>query len=225
MRPLTIRQMQVFVAAVEAQSFVRAAERLHVSAAAVSFQIRQVEQASGFTLFERIGKRAILSEAGRALLDYARTVLRAAQEAEAVLAGLNGGTAGVVTIGLISTSKYIVPHLLARFQARHPGVTIHLRDGNRTEIVDALERGEMDLAVVGRPPADSDLVAEVFAAHPSVLVAPCSHPLARRRRIMPSALAQESFIAREEGSGTRRLHGRLPRHLECSAADHHDFQQ
>ncbi len=205
MRQLTIRQMQIMVAAVEAQSFVRAADRLHISPAAVSFQIKQIEEASGFVLFERIGKRAVLSEAGRALLGYARTVLRAAQDADAVLEALRGGTAGAVTIGLISTSKYIVPHLLARFQASYPGVAIHLRDGNRSEIVAALERGETDLAVMGQPPAASDLIAEVFAAHPSVLVAAPSHPLARKRRIPPAALAEELFIAREEGSGTRRL--------------------
>lgn len=205
MRQLTIRQMQILVAAVEAQSFVRAADRLHISPAAVSFQIKQIEQASGFTLFERIGKRAVLSEAGRALLGYARTVLRAAQDADALLQALRGGTGGAVTIGLISTSKYIVPHLLARFQSSHPGVAIHLRDGNRSQVVAALERGETDLVVMGQPPADSDLIAEAFAAHPSVLVAAPSHPLAQRRRIPPSALTQETFIAREEGSGTRRL--------------------
>ncbi len=205
MRQLTIRQMQILVAAVEAQSFARAAEQLHVSPAAVSFQIKQIEQASGFVLFERIGKRAVLSEAGRALLGYARTVLRAAQDADALLAALRGGTAGSVTIGLISTSKYIVPHLLARFQVSHPGVAIHLRDGNRSEVVAGLERGETDLGVMGQPPADADLMAEVFAAHPSVLVAAPSHPLARKRRIAPDTIAAEPFIAREEGSGTRRL--------------------
>ena len=205
MRQLTIRQMQILVAAVEAQSFVRAAERLHVSPAAVSFQIKQIEQASGFVLFERIGKRAVLSEAGDALLGYARTVLRAAQDTDALLGALRGGTAGSVTIGLISTSKYIVPHLLARFQAGHPGVAIHLRDGNRSEVVGGLQRGETDLGVMGQPPADADLAAEVFAAHPSVLVATPSHPWTRKRRISPQAIAAEAFIAREEGSGTRRL--------------------
>ena len=205
MRQLTIRQMQILVAAVDAQSFARAAEQLHVSPAAVSFQIKQIEQASGFALFERIGKRAVLSEAGCALLGYARTVLRAAQDADALLGALRSGTAGSLTIGLISTSKYIVPHLLARFQASHPGVAIHLRDGNRSEVVAGLERGETDLGVMGQPPANSDLAAEVFAAHPSVLVGAPSHPLARRRRIAPEAIAAEAFIAREEGSGTRRL--------------------
>ena len=205
MRAFTLRQMQIFVAAVEATSFARAAELLHVSPAAVSYQVKQMEDLSGFALFERIGKRAVLSEAGRALLGYARTVLRASQDADAALQALRGGGEGTVTIGLISTAKYIVPHLLARFQAAHPAVAIHLRDGNRSEIVAALERGEMDLAVMGQPPADSDLAAEAFATHPSVLVAAPAHPLGRKRRIAPAELAAENFIAREEGSGTRRL--------------------
>jgi LysR family transcriptional regulator, low CO2-responsive transcriptional regulator len=205
MRSLTIRQLQILLAAAEAQSFVRAAERLHVSPAAVSFQIRQIETVSGFTVFERLGKRPVLSEAGRALLGYARTVLRASEDTEAMLEMLRGGTGGAVTIGLISTSKYIVPHLLARFQASHPRVTIHLRDGNRSEIVSALERGEMDVAVMGQPPVDSHLIAVAFATHPSVIVAAPSHPLAQKRRISPSLLGDENFIMREEGSGTRRL--------------------
>ena len=205
MRGLTVRQMQIIVAAAEEASFARAAERLHVSPAAVSFQIKQVEALAGFVLFERIGRKAALSEAGRALLDYAHTVLRASQDAEAALAALRGGTGGSVTIGLISTSKYIVPHLLARFRAAYPDVAIHLRDGNRSEIVAALERGEIDLAVMGQPPPEADLAAEPFASHPSVLVATPRHRLARRRRVAAAALAAEPFIMREQGSGTRQL--------------------
>jgi DNA-binding transcriptional LysR family regulator len=205
MRGVTVRQLQIFVEAAQSQSFVRAAERLHVSPAAVSFQIKQVESMCGFDLFERIGKKAVLSDAGRALLGYARTVLQALQDADQSLSALRGVTGGRVTIGVISTAQYIGPHILARFQEQYPGVGIHLRDGNRAEIAAALAKGEIELAIMGRPADAADVVAEPFAPHPSVLVAAPAHPLAGMDRLPPSALAGERFITREEGSGSRLL--------------------
>lgn len=205
MRNVTVRQLQMFVEAAECLSFARAAERLRVSPAAVSFQIKQVESMCGFALFERAGRSVVLSDAGGALLGYARTVLQALQDADQSLMALRGATGGRVTIGLISTAKYIVPHILARFQAEHPGVAIHLRDGNRREITEALERGEIELAVTGRPPDGTDLTAQAFAPHPSVLVAAGGHRLAQGARVPAAALAQERFIVREDGSGTRLL--------------------
>jgi DNA-binding transcriptional LysR family regulator len=205
MRHVTVRQLQIFVAAADTGSFARAAERLRVSPAAVSFQIKQVESMSGFELFERIGRNSVLSEAGRALLGYARTVLQALADADLSLTALRGATGGRVTIGLISTAKYIVPHILARFQAAHPAVAIHLRDGNRRQIAEALDKGDIELAVMGRPPEGADVAAEAFAEHPSVVVAAPDHRLAGKPALPRAALAGETFIVREEGSGTRQL--------------------
>jgi DNA-binding transcriptional LysR family regulator len=205
MRNVTFRQLQIFVEAAEGQSFVRAAERLRISPAAISFQIKQIESMSGFALFERTGRTVVLSDAGTALLGYARTVLQALHDADQSLTALRGATGGRITIGLISTAKYIVPHILARFQAESPGISIHLRDGNRSEITEALERGEIELAVTGRPPDGTDLTAEVFAPHPTVLVAPPGHKLAEDGLHPPAALRGERFIVREDGSGTRKL--------------------
>ncbi len=211
MRGVTIRQLQFLVESAQTQSFARAAERLHVSPAAVSFQIKQIEAMCGFALFERIGKKTVLSDAGRALLGYARTVLQALQDADQSLSALRGVSGGRVTIGLISTAKYIVPHMVARFQAEYPGIGIHLRDGNRLEIAAALAKGEIELAVMGRPAEAADVVAEPFARHPSVLVAGPSHPLVDHGRLPAAALAGERFITREEGSGTRLLMEQLVR--------------
>lgn len=205
MRNVTIRQLQMFVEASETGSFTRAAEKLRVSPAAVSFQIKQVEDLSGFALFERIGKRVALTDAGRALLGYARTVLKALHDADLALTALNGVVSGRAGLGAVSTAKYIVPHILARFQQEYPSVTIDLRFGNRRQIASALEHGEIDIAVMGRPLEDSDVVAEPFAIHPSVLVAAPTHKLAGATSLMPQDLAGIGLIAREEGSGTRLL--------------------
>ena len=205
MRNVTFRQLQIFVEASETRSFARAAERLRISPAAVSFQIRQIEDLTGFALFERIGRKVAPTDAGAALLGYARTALQALTDADQSLTALRGGAGGRVTIGAISTAKYIVPHVLARFQAAWPGVAIHLRDGNRREIAEALARGDIDLAVMGRPAESADVLAAPFATHPSVVIAAPAHPLAAANHLPPAALAGERFIVREDGSGTRAL--------------------
>jgi DNA-binding transcriptional LysR family regulator len=188
-------------------SFVRVAERLNLTPAAISFQIKQIEGLCGFALFERVGRRVILTDAGAGLLEHAVVVLKALNDAEQRMMALKGISGGHVTIGLVSTAKYFVPHLLTRFQADHPGVSIHLRDGNRREINDAITRGDIDLAIMGKPLDDAGIEADQFAPHPSVLIAPASHPLAATGSgLLPlTALAGERFIVREEGSGTRAL--------------------
>jgi DNA-binding transcriptional LysR family regulator len=205
MRNVTVRQLQMFVEAADTASFSRAAERLRVSPAAVSFQIKQIEDMSGFALFERVGRHVTLTAAGTALIVYARAILRALADADQALTSLRGVVGGRVTLGAVSTAKYIVPHVLARFQAQCPGVSIELRFGNREQIAGSLTHGDLDLAVMGRPPATADVVATEFAAHPSVMIASPNHRLANADDLLLSDLTPDPLIAREEGSGTRLL--------------------
>ncbi len=204
MRNVTIRQLQMFVTAADQRSFARASEALHVSPAAVSFQIKQLEERTGFVLFERAGRSVLLTDAGRTLLGFARTTLQSVEDADQALAGLRGLN-GRVRLGAVSTAKYIVPHVLARFQAIYPGVSINLRFGNRQQIAEALLQGEIDLAVMGRPDAGADLAATPFASHPSVVIAVPGHRLADAAEVSLAELAGERLITREEGSGTRLL--------------------
>ncbi|MEJ0047302.1 MAG: LysR substrate-binding domain-containing protein [Rhodospirillales bacterium] len=134
MRNVTVRQLQMFVESADTGSFTRAAERLHVSPAAVSFQIKQIEDGTGFTLFERIGKKVAPTDAGRALLRHARIVLQTLVDADQSLMALSGMLSGRAKLGAVSTAKYIVPHIMARFQQQFPGVMIDLRFGNRRQI-------------------------------------------------------------------------------------------
>jgi DNA-binding transcriptional LysR family regulator len=205
MANLTTRQLQVFVDAAETLSFVRVAERLRLTPSAVSFQIRQIELQTEVELFERIGRRVALTEAGRVLLEYARAVLRDLHDLDQAMLGLKSVGEGRVTLGLVSTAKYIVPRLIARFRTRHPGIMVLLRDGNRSFIHAALTVGRMDLAVMGQPPEGSDVIARRFAAHPSVIIAPPDHRLSGTAEVAPDALRTEWFIVREEGAGTRAL--------------------
>jgi DNA-binding transcriptional LysR family regulator len=114
--------------------------------------------------------------------------------------GLRGGR---VRLAVVSTAKYFAPRLIARFCERHPGVRILLQVDNREAVVRTLAANDVDLALMGRPPGELDLVAAAFADHPHVIIAPPDHPLARRRAVTTAALAGERFLVRELGSGTR----------------------
>ena len=205
MMNVTIRQMQVFMEVAERLSLARAAERLSLTPSAVSFQVKQIELQTGFALFERVGRRVALTDAGELLVEYARVVLRSLQEADQAMAALKGTSGGRVRLGLASTSKYIVPHMIARFRAAYPGVTVHLQEGNRARVLHLLTYGAIDLAVMGQPPPDADVLAARFAPHPSIIIAPAGHPLAGARSVPLDALAGEPFVMREDGSGTKAM--------------------
>jgi DNA-binding transcriptional LysR family regulator len=114
--------------------------------------------------------------------------------------GLQGGS---LSVGLVSTAEYFVPRLLARFRAEHPAIDVRLRLGNREQLVQLMQRNEVDLAIMGRPPKEWATRAEPFAMHPHVLVTAPNHPFTRLDHVPAQALANEGFIVRESGSGTR----------------------
>ena len=211
MRNVTVRQLQVFVEAAESLSLVRVAERLHLTPSAVSFQIKRIESQTGFALFERIGKRVTLTDAGEVLLGYARLVLRSLHDADQALTALKGVSGGRVRLGLVSTAKYIVPHMITRFRAAYPGVTVLLREGNRSRVQHMLTSGAVDLAIMGQPEEDADVAAQRFAPHPSVIIAHPGHRLRPAPRLQPADLAAEWFVMREDGSGPRSLADRASR--------------
>jgi DNA-binding transcriptional LysR family regulator len=205
----TLRQLNVFAGVARNLSFSHAARELHLTQPAVSMQVKQLEAQAGLPLLEQVGRKIHLTEAGQELYRHALAVadeLRAAQEALDALRGLKQGR---VHIGLVSTGKYLAPALVAPFLKAHPGVTLKLSVNNRDTVLAQLAANEVDLAITGQPPAHLDIVAEAFARNPNVIVAYPAHPLARKRRIPLKRIAQEAFIVREPGSGTRGLLERL----------------
>jgi DNA-binding transcriptional LysR family regulator len=213
MRHVTLRSLRVFESAARHLSFSRAAEELHLTQPAVSMQVRELEAQAGLALFDRIGRKVQLTDAGRELFARARAIgneLRAAEEAMNALKGLERGR---LQIAAVSTAKYFGPLLLGRFLRAHPGVQLELAVDNREKVIELLAANAIDLAIMGRPPQGLQTVAEAFASHPHVMIAAPDHPLAGRRRIPLARLAQEPFMLREPGSGTRGL-------LEKLFADH-----
>jgi len=203
LRHVTLRQLAVFEAVARHGSFSAAAKALHLTQPAVSMQIRQLEEAAGVALVERIGKRIDLTEAGRELARCARDVQVRLKEAGDALAALQGLHAGQLEIAVVSTAKYFAPHLLAEFRRRHSEVNLRLMVSNREAVVRALQENRTDLVVMGQPPRGLEVDAKVFARHPLAIIAAPDHSLARRKRLRLADLANEDFLIREEGSGTR----------------------
>jgi DNA-binding transcriptional LysR family regulator len=201
---LTFRQLRVFAEVARHGSMARAAEMLHLTPPAVSMQIKELEGQVGLPLFDRQGRTVALSTAGRDFLVHAKRLLAALKEADDAMARMKRVERGLLTIGMVGTAKYFVPHLLARFHEEHLGVDLRLRVvGNREQLVALMASGEVDLCVMGRPPREIATRAEAFAPHPLVFVAPPGHPLLLLPQAPVAALAPYALIAREQGSGTR----------------------
>ncbi len=199
----SLRQLRVFEAAASSRSFSRAAEALHLTQPGVSMHIKELEINAGMPLFERIGRKLYVTEAGQELLSRARDILRALKDAEDTLDGLKGLRRGRINLAVVSTAKYFVPQLLAQFGKDFPELEIRLAVNNRTSVIGQLVANEVDLAIMGRSPQSLDTVAEPFAQNPHVIIAAPDHPLAGQRQILVETVAKEHFIVREPGSGTR----------------------
>jgi DNA-binding transcriptional LysR family regulator len=131
-------------------------------------------------------------------------VLAAMRDAEDLVARFRGLKTGQLDVGMVSTAKYFLPRMLAQFRQEHPGIEIRLQVAdNREEIVTLMQQGDIELAVMGRPPKDWPTRAEPFAMHPHVLVTAIDHPFTRMEIVPARALSEEAFIVREPGSGTR----------------------
>jgi len=199
---VTLRQLQVFEAVARHLSFTRAAEELYLSQPAVSMQVKKMESAVGLSLFEHVGKRVHLTEAGREMQHYARGIHALLAEADQVVDDLKGLRRGRLSVTVASTVNYFATRVMAVFAKRHPGVRINLGVTNREELLRQLDANQTDIVLMGRPPENRELVAEAFLDNPLVVVASADHRLVGTR-VSLARLAQETFMLREPGSGTR----------------------
>jgi DNA-binding transcriptional LysR family regulator len=200
---LTFRQIEVFTAVARHENYTRAAQDLHLSQPAVSMQIRQLEQSIGLPLFEQIGKKIHLTEAGRHMYSVGRQIADVLGEAEEVFEAFKGVERGTLSISVATTASHFATRLLAEFSKQHAGITISLDITNREVLRTQLENNEPDLVIMGQPPEGVEVEATAFMENPLVVIASPSHPLAQRSAIPLSEFEQESFVVREPGSGTR----------------------
>ncbi|WP_241085819.1 LysR family transcriptional regulator [Candidatus Vondammii sp. HM_W22] len=200
---ITFRQLKVFEAVATHLSYTRAAKELFLSQPAVSMQIKQLEEIIGLPMFEKIGKKVLLTEAGRELHGYGRSIFGQMEDMEEVMESLKGLNRGRLDIAVASTINYFAPRALGGFSHLYPKVKLSLEVTNRKNLVRLLEQNEKDLVLMGQPPEGLDLDAVPFMDNPLVVIAPVDHPLAGVKKIALSRLSEETFLMREAGSGTR----------------------
>ncbi len=209
---LNLHQLRVFQTVASRLSYTQAAAALGRTQPAVSAQIRQLEATLGLELFEQVGRKIHLTDAGRELLAAVRHLFAAVDEVADIVAELKGMRRGTLRVGAATTAgEYVVPPLLGAFHKAHPEIDLSLVVDNRAGILQRLYANELDFAVMGRVPPGAALEGEPVLPNPLVVVAAATHPLARKRRLPLSALLEETWLFREEGSGTRLT---LERHFD-----------
>src|SRR5262245_50357918 len=198
MKNVTLRQLRVFASVARHHSFVRAAEELNLTPPAVSMQIKELEAQVGMALFDRSSRTVSLTTVGEYVLAHARRVLAAMRDAQDLVARFRGLQGGRLDVGMVSTAEYFLPRLLAQFRREHTGIEIRLQVGNNGEqLVGLMQQGDVELAIMGRPPQEWATRAEPFAAHPHVLVTAVDHRFTRMEQVPVQALMDEEFILRE----------------------------
>lgn len=209
LRQATFRQLEVFAAIAHLKSFTRAADELFLTQPTVSMQIKKLTEIVGLPLFEHVGKRVHLTPAGEELYAACRELFERVARLEMQLADMKGLKRGHLRLSVVTTAKYFAPRLLGPFYQKYPGIEVSLKVTNRERMLERLTDNLDDLYIIGQPPEGMDVIAQPFLANPLVVVAPVDHPLAGAKRVPLARLAQEPFLRREPGSGTRKAVERL----------------
>ncbi|MEM9220521.1 MAG: LysR family transcriptional regulator [Cyanobacteria bacterium P01_F01_bin.150] len=199
----TLHQFKVFEATARHGSFTRAAEELFLTQPTVSMQVKQLTKSLGLPLFEQVGKRLYLTDAGRELYSTCQEIFEKLDQLEMQVADLKGMKQGRLRLAVITTATYFFPRLLGPFCKQYPGIEISLVVTNHEQAIQRMANNQDDLYVMSQPPEHLDIKAEPFLDNPLVVMAPKDHSLARKKSIPIKRLADEPFIMRESGSGTR----------------------
>lgn len=199
----TFRQLEILLKVAECGGIAVAAEQLHLSQPSASMQLRKLADSIGMPLYEVVGRKIVLTEVGHTMVRYAQEVFDCMGRLEMELANLQGMQAGHLSLAVVSSAEYFIPHLLGPFYRRYPDIEVALQVGNRSALSERMQSGLDDLYVFGYPPDIEQMEMEVVGPNPLIVIAPRSHPLASRKKLSWSDIQHEQFILREEGSGTR----------------------
>lgn len=198
----TLRQLEIFLKVAERGSMSRAAEELFLSQSAVSVQVRKLAEAVGLPLHEVIGKQFYLTDAGREVVATADQVFAAVGRLDETINNMKGLKAGKLRIAIVTTAKYFLPRILGPFCREYPEIDVEFHVGNRAQIIARLDRNQDDLYIFNDLPRDLDIATHRFLPNPLAVIASRHHPLAGRKGLKWQDLADETFLMREQGSGT-----------------------
>lgn len=203
MRQSTLHQLKVFETVARLTSITRAAEELSLTQPTVSMQIKQLTQNIGVPLFEQIGKKLYLTQAGQELVITCREIFNELARFEMKIGDFQGMKQGKLRLATITTTKYFMPRAIAPFCQLYPGVDVALEITNHERVLDRLNENLDDLYIISKIPNRLDVALHPFLENPLVVIAPKNHPLAQEKNIPITKLHNEQFIMRERGSGTR----------------------
>ncbi len=200
------RRLNVFFHVARQLSFTKAAEILHMTQPAVTFQVRQLEEYFNTRLFDRTHNKIGLTEAGDRVFAYAEKIFHLYDEMENSVRELTGEISGILILGASTTiAEYMLPALLGDFKEKYPDVNIRLKVSNTDGIVHMVENNEIDLGVVEAPVANKNLAVEECRKDRLVAITPPGHELAKQGKMRVKSILEYPFICREEGSGTREV--------------------
>jgi DNA-binding transcriptional LysR family regulator len=211
---MDVRDLQIFLSVAKHLNYTRAAEEVHLSQPSVSVRVRELERDLGTKLFEQLGKRIALTEAGQVLLPYAIKVLAATDDARHAMDEWQGLERGSLRIGASTTpGMYLIPRTIAQFKQRYPKIDVHLAVKDTRQIEEGVIRNEFDCGFVGGHLAGAEVDVLPWMEDQILLVTPPDHPLARKKSVKIEDLRREGFILREVGSATRAA---IATHLQRS---------
>ena len=205
---LTLQQLRLFEAVYRLGSYTRAAEELCITQPAVSIQIKRLEDQVGLPLFEHIGKKNYSTAAGKATYAACLDILNRIKTFENSIEELKGTVRGTLQISVVTTAKYFLPNLLGSFLQQYPEVEPKLKFTNRARVIERLMNNDDDFVVMGQIPDEDNLEAYPFLNNILGIVAYADHPLANKKNITIEELANQRFLIRESGSGTRNVFDR-----------------
>lgn len=204
---MEIRQLRAFLAIAEAKTFTAGARRVNVTQAAISMQIRQLEDEVGLQLFTRTPRRVILTEAGEYLIERARRIMREHDSALAEIAEVAGAEHGRLRIGSASAmfATKQLPEILQKLKDKFPNAEISVTSGTSQALVEKIMHGEVDIAFVSLPVESSHVSIDHLFSDEIVAIAHPEHPLGGEKFISAATLAGEKLILGEKGGNTRRM--------------------
>lgn len=204
---MEIRQLKAFLAIAEAKTFTAGARRVNITQAAISMQIRQLEDEVGLPIFTRTPRRVILTEAGEYLLERARKILREHDSALAEIAEVAGAEHGRLRIGSASAmfATQQLPTIIRKLKEKFPNAELSVNSGTSERLVDKIMHGETDMAFVSLPVENLNITTELLFSDEIVAIANPKHQLAKEKFISAATLAGENLILGEQGGNTRRM--------------------
>jgi len=203
---ITLRQLQIFESVAQTQSYTRAAERLHMTQPAVSMQMKQLEETVGLDLFERQGKKIVITNAGEKLRKHANKIINRFDILKSSINKLKKGQHEQIKISAATTANHFVTHMMAEFSRLNQNINITLDITNRKTLVTQLQNYDPDFVIMGEPPSKLDLDSQLIMENPLVVIAQPQHPLVEQyqsKKIPMAEVIKEAFVVREEGSGTK----------------------